>query len=59
MCGGVARWLRVLGIDATYAPGIEDQELVRQALDEQRVVVTSDHKILERRLFTTGRLKGL
>ncbi len=59
MCGGVARWLRVLGIDATYTPGIEDQELVRQALDEQRVVVTSDHKILERRLFTTGRLKGL
>jgi uncharacterized protein with PIN domain len=59
MCGGLARWLRVLGVDATYTPGIEDGELVRQALDEGRIVVTSDHKILERRLFTSGQLASV
>jgi uncharacterized protein with PIN domain len=59
MCGGLARWLRVLGVDATYAPGIEDQELVRQALEEGRILVTSDHKILERRVFTSGQLASV
>lgn len=59
MCGGLARWLRVLGVDTTYTPGISDGELVRQALDEQRVVVSSDGKLFERRLFTTGQVRSL
>lgn len=59
MCGGVARWLRVLGVDASYTPGIDDGELVRQALAERRVVVSSDGKLFERRVFTTGELPGV
>lgn len=59
MCGGVARWLRVLGVDASYTPGIEDGTLVKQALAEGRVVLSSDGKLFERRLFTTGELRGL
>lgn len=59
MCGGLARWLRVFGINATYTRGIEDAELVRHALDESRVVISSDHKLFERRRFTTGELKGI
>lgn len=59
MCGGVARWLRLLGIDATYAPGIDDAALVRHALAEGRVVVSSDGKLFERRTFTSGELRGL
>ncbi|MCK4343225.1 MAG: hypothetical protein KAY37_16045, partial [Phycisphaerae bacterium] len=59
MCGGVARWLRVLGVDATYTAGIEDGELVEHALAENRVIVSADGKLFERRLFTTGRLRGV
>jgi len=59
MCGGLARWLRALGIDATYNAGIEDAYLVQQALVERRVVVSSDHKLFERRAFTQGELMGL
>jgi len=59
MCGGLARWLRMFGVDATYTPGISDSELIRQALAEARMVISSDHKLFERRRFTTGELNGL
>ena len=59
MCGGLARWLRLLGVDTTYASGVEDAELVRHALAEARTVISSDHKLFERRRFTTGQLEGL
>jgi uncharacterized protein len=59
MCGGVARWLRGFGVDISYTPGIDDGDLVQHALAEGRVVLSSDGKLFERRLFTTGDLRGL
>ena len=59
MCGGLARWLRVLGVDATFTPGIDDAALVAHALAEQRLLISSDRKLFERRAFTTGELRGL
>ncbi len=59
MCGGLARWLRVLGVDTAYTPGIADADLVRLALAERRMVLTSDHRLLERRIFTHGELASL
>jgi uncharacterized protein with PIN domain len=59
MCGGLARWLRVFGVDATYTPDIRDAELVKHALAEGRIVISSDHKLFERRLFTFGELEGI
>lgn len=59
MCGGLARWLRMLGVDASHSPGIDDGALVRHALAEGRVVVSSDHKLFERRVFADGTLTGL
>jgi len=59
MCGGVARWLRILGVDTTFTPGIDDGDLVCHALAEGRVVVSSDRKLFERRVFATGQLRGL
>jgi uncharacterized protein with PIN domain len=59
MCGGLARWLRLVGVDATYTPGIRDADLIEHALTESRTVLSSDHKLFERRLFTSGRLQGL
>lgn len=59
MCGGLARWLRLFGVDTTYSPGIEDAELIEHALAEGRTVVSSDHKLFERRLLLSGQLEGL
>jgi len=59
MCGGLARWLRVLGVDASYTPGIDDGELVQHALDDGRTVISCDRKLFERRLFARGQLGGL
>lgn len=59
MFGGVARWLRLLGVDTAYTPGIDDAELVAQAAAEDRVVVSSDGPLFERRVFTNGALRGV
>jgi uncharacterized protein with PIN domain len=40
MCGKLARWLRVLGLDAEYSREIDFQKLLRRALSEERTVLT-------------------
>jgi uncharacterized protein with PIN domain len=59
MCGGAARWLRVLGVDASFTPGIDDGDLVAHARAEGRVVISSDGPLFDRRVFTTGALAGV
>jgi uncharacterized protein len=59
MCGGLARWLRVLGVDTAYTRNIDDLALVRHALTQGRVVLSSDRRLFERRVFTTRELTGL
>jgi uncharacterized protein with PIN domain len=59
MCGGLARWLRVFGIDASFSPGVADADLVQHAQRERRVVVSADGRLFERRVFTTRVLSGL
>jgi uncharacterized protein with PIN domain len=59
MCGGLARWLRLFGVDTTYTPDIKDADLVRHAVAEGRIVVSSDRKLFERRVFTSGELAGV
>jgi uncharacterized protein with PIN domain len=45
MLGRLARWLRILGHDAEYVPGIADGHLVKRAVDEGRVVLTRDRSL--------------
>ncbi len=59
MCGGLARWLRMLGVDASYRAGITDAELVQHALCEARLVISGDRRLFERRVFRDGSLRGL
>lgn len=47
MLGRLARWLRTLGYDAAYDPEIEDSELVRRAVAEDRVILTRDRDLAE------------
>jgi uncharacterized protein with PIN domain len=46
MLGRLARWLRVLGYDSSYDPGLDDPVLVRRADDEARVLLTRDRRLL-------------
>lgn len=50
MLGALARWLRVLGLDVTYDPKLDDPELVERAVAEDRVILTRDRRLVERRL---------
>jgi uncharacterized protein with PIN domain len=50
MLGALARWLRVLDVDAAYDPALDDPELVERAVAEGRTILTRDRKLVERRL---------
>jgi len=59
MCGGLARWLRAIGYDTTYTPGIDDAELIAHARREGRIIISSDGRLFERRVITTGQVRAL
>jgi uncharacterized protein with PIN domain len=42
MVGRLARWLRILGFDVLYSNRYEDDEILRIAVDEDRIVLTRD-----------------
>ncbi|MEA3346188.1 MAG: Mut7-C RNAse domain-containing protein [Chloroflexota bacterium] len=48
MLGRLAKWLRILGYDTVYDPHLDDNELVRRARAEGRVLLTRDHELAER-----------
>lgn len=48
MLGRLARWLRLLGYDAAYSDA-GDHELARRARAEDRILLTRDTKLVERR----------
>jgi uncharacterized protein with PIN domain len=45
MVGKLARWLRVLGFDVAYSNKYEDEEIVRIAGAENRIVLTRDTRL--------------
>jgi uncharacterized protein with PIN domain len=53
MLGKLATWLRLTGHDAFYSTKVHDNELLRIALDQNRVLLTSD-AILSRRAEEAG-----
>ncbi len=62
MLGGLAKWLRAAGHDAYYAregTDISDAHLVRVAMAEGRVLLTSDRGFLERKPVRDGEVELL
>jgi len=51
MLGRLARWLRFLGFDTVYFPGISDARLIRIAREQNRTILTRDTRLV--------RVKGL
>lgn len=55
--GRLASYLRLLGIDCLYSSrDLGDPVLVRRAVDEQRILLTMDHKLLMHKNLKWGRL---
>jgi len=53
MLGKLAKWLRMLGHDVAYAPHFDDDELIRRAALENRLLLTRDTRIIERKAVPT------
>ncbi len=59
MLGGLARWLRAAGYDARFQYGIDDAELVRQALQTGGVLLSCDSVLFQRNVIKSGQVRAL
>lgn len=50
MLGKLAKWLRMMGYDTRYIPDADDDELIRVAVREDRLLLTRDTRLCERRM---------
>ena len=57
--GRLAKWLRIAGYDVLFSTNIDDDSLIRIGLQDERVVLTKDTHIPQRRVATSGGLKVL
>ena len=48
--------LRMLGLDCLYEPGYSDPELARIGVEQARIILTRDRRLLMRKLVTLGYL---
>jgi len=49
MLGRLARWLRLLGFDTLYFADISDSRLLRIAMEQERIILTRDTHLIERK----------
>src|SRR5687767_4520081 len=59
MLGGLARWLRAAGYDASWHPGIPDRDLVHLARSESRFLLSADNDIFAFGLVRDGEIPAL
>ena len=59
MLGGLARWLRAAGYDATWHDGIDDGDLVRLGHTEGRTILSSDDDVFAFALVRDGIVPAL
>jgi uncharacterized protein with PIN domain len=47
MVGKLARWLRIIGLDVAAGGRVDDNDLVRRALEEDRILLTRHGRLLD------------
>jgi len=50
MLGKLAKRLRLLGLDVLYEPGLQDNEIIRLSLEQDRIILTRDRSLSKRPL---------
>jgi len=56
--GKLAKWLRLIGYDTSLFDRRDDKYLINLALTENRIILTRDTQILQRRVVTVGKIKA-
>lgn len=51
MLGSLAKWLRILGFDTAYDNQISDDRIVLRCVQEDRIALTRDTRLVQRRLL--------
>lgn len=49
--GGLARWLRAAGYEAIWEAGIDDDDLLNRARNDNATILTTDSMLMERRVL--------
>ena len=57
--GKLAKMLRIMGYDTLFFNSQDDASMIATALAEDRVMLTRDTQIMQRRIITSGRLKAI
>lgn len=57
--GGLARWLRAAGYEASWRPDIDDDDLLQEAQEAGATILTTDSLLLERRVLREGLIPAL
>ncbi|MBN2240307.1 MAG: Mut7-C RNAse domain-containing protein [Dehalococcoidales bacterium] len=57
--GKLVKWLRMLGYDTVFFTGPDDWDMVKTALNEDRVLLTKDTGVMKRGVVSSGRVKAL
>jgi uncharacterized protein len=57
--GKLVKWLRIMGYDALLFTDKDDGKMVKKALNENRIILTKDTHIMERRVVTSGKVKTI
>ncbi|MDC4204957.1 MAG: hypothetical protein MPW17_16690 [Candidatus Manganitrophus sp.] len=57
--GHLVRKLRMLGYDTLFINPVDDADLVQTADREERVVISGDRRLFDRKLIRSGRVKGV
>ena len=50
MLGNIAKKLRLMGFDSMYSSNIEDEELIKQAKNEKRIIISRDEELIRKSL---------
>ncbi|MBS7648414.1 Mut7-C RNAse domain-containing protein [Candidatus Bathyarchaeota archaeon] len=51
MLGKIARWLRMLGYDTKYCNNMSDDEILKVAFKEKRIILTRDYQFFRKANF--------
>lgn len=57
--GKMAKWLRMAGFDTILFKGADDAAFVAAALDEERILLTRDRRIMKRRVIVAGHIRSV
>lgn len=57
--GKLAKWLRMAGFDALLSTVADDNAIVTAALEEKRILLTRDRRIMKRRDIVAGRIPAI